>query len=301
VVITNNYGSTTSLVVTLTVQTVELTDGLQLFLPVEGNANDASGNGRHGIVSGATLTSNRFDQADSAYAFSGGSYITVTNLDPDDYAEGFSFGGWVRPVSGGGYVAYWDYDAGWGSTFIALAAPGTLTLRLGSGNPATSYGIGGLNLTIGQWHHLVATHDADWNRFYVNGVKVFEATSLPLQGNIATVLVGPSYIGDMDEFVVFGRGLSSNEVFSLYIDGLSIGGEAPGITTEPQSLAVNSGAVANFSVTATGVEPLMYQWRKGGMPISDSGYISGAETADVSFAYVQLGDAGDYDVVITNN
>jgi len=46
-------------------------NGLVGWWPFNGNANDESGNGNHGTVNGATLTSDRFQKINSAYAFDG--------------------------------------------------------------------------------------------------------------------------------------------------------------------------------------------------------------------------------------
>ncbi|OIN60058.1 hypothetical protein BLX24_04195 [Arsenicibacter rosenii] len=48
-----------------------LTDGLVAYYPFNGNANDESGNNRHGTVHDATLTTDRFGNANKAYAFDG--------------------------------------------------------------------------------------------------------------------------------------------------------------------------------------------------------------------------------------
>jgi hypothetical protein len=47
------------------------TDGLIAYYLFNGNANDESGNGNHGTINGATLTTDRYNNADSAYAFDG--------------------------------------------------------------------------------------------------------------------------------------------------------------------------------------------------------------------------------------
>ena len=47
------------------------TEGLVAYYPFNGNANDESGNGNHGTVKGATLTTDRFGNANSAYNFDG--------------------------------------------------------------------------------------------------------------------------------------------------------------------------------------------------------------------------------------
>ncbi|MDP4701084.1 MAG: hypothetical protein NWS66_14145, partial [Saprospiraceae bacterium] len=54
------------------------TNGLVGWWPFNGNANDESGNGNHGTVNGATLTSDRFGNAENAYNFNGTSnYIST--------------------------------------------------------------------------------------------------------------------------------------------------------------------------------------------------------------------------------
>jgi hypothetical protein len=46
-------------------------NGLVGWWPFNGNANDESGNGNHGTVNGATLTSDRFGNSNMAYSFDG--------------------------------------------------------------------------------------------------------------------------------------------------------------------------------------------------------------------------------------
>ena len=47
------------------------TDGLVAYYPLDGNANDVTGNGHDGIAYNATPTQDRFGVADSAYRFNG--------------------------------------------------------------------------------------------------------------------------------------------------------------------------------------------------------------------------------------
>ncbi|MEI7774463.1 MAG: SUMF1/EgtB/PvdO family nonheme iron enzyme, partial [Verrucomicrobiota bacterium] len=70
---------------------------------------------------------------------------------------------------------------------------------------------------------------------------------------------------------------------------------APSITSQPSSLAVNAGAPATFSVTATGTAPLSYQWLKNGANIA------GGTSATYSITSTQSSDAGNYAVLVTNN
>ena len=77
-------------------------------------------------------------------------------------------------------------------------------------------------------------------------------------------------------------------------------GDAPAITGQPQSQTVNQGAVVNFSVTASGSQPLSYRWRFNGLNLSEGGRISGTSTTNLTISNVQSGDAGGYSVVVTN-
>ena len=57
------------------------TSGLAAYYPFTGNANDLSGNGHNGTVTGATLTTDRFGNPNSAYSFNGtSSYIYAGNI-----------------------------------------------------------------------------------------------------------------------------------------------------------------------------------------------------------------------------
>lgn len=70
---------------------------------------------------------------------------------------------------------------------------------------------------------------------------------------------------------------------------------APAIATQPASLSIDAGQAARFTVSASGGGTLAYQWRKGGAAIS------GASAATYTIAATVAGDAGSYDVVVSNS
>jgi predicted extracellular nuclease len=78
------------------------------------------------------------------------------------------------------------------------------------------------------------------------------------------------------------------------------GTPAPTITTPPASQAVTAGTNVSFNVVAGGTGPFTYQWRKGGSDLGNTANISGALTDTLSLTGVLAGDAGSYDVVVTN-
>jgi pectate lyase len=69
----------------------------------------------------------------------------------------------------------------------------------------------------------------------------------------------------------------------------------PTITTQPASQTANVGDGVTFSVVAGGTAPFNYQWQKNG---SD---ITGANGPALTLSNVQLSDAGDYSVEVSND
>jgi hypothetical protein len=73
------------------------------------------------------------------------------------------------------------------------------------------------------------------------------------------------------------------------------------ITSQPKSkLNQPQGASVNFSVTATGAQPLSYQWMLNGNPLSDGGEFSGSTTSNLLIDPVTMADAGTYSVLVAN-
>ena len=78
----------------------DLNDGLDVYYPFNGDADDESGNGNHGMVHGAVLTIDREGKSNSTYHFDG----------MDDYIEiidgkGMDFG--VGPISISVRIRFW--------------------------------------------------------------------------------------------------------------------------------------------------------------------------------------------------
>jgi glucose/arabinose dehydrogenase len=71
--------------------------------------------------------------------------------------------------------------------------------------------------------------------------------------------------------------------------------QAPAITSHPASATITEGQPVTFSVSASGSQPLSYQWQKNGSNIS------GANNASYTIASVLPSDAGQYRVVVSNS
>jgi hypothetical protein len=75
----------------------------------------------------------------------------------------------------------------------------------------------------------------------------------------------------------------------------------PLITSEPVSYSTVVGSNATFSVAASSVYALGYQWYTNGVKITDGGKFSGTTTNRLTISNAQLYNATTYIVVVTNN
>ena len=81
-------------------------DSLVAFYPFNGNANDESGNEHDGSVTGAILTTDRFNQSGKAYSFLYNGFssdrIEVSGTSDLNFATGgFSISAWIKFANDG--------------------------------------------------------------------------------------------------------------------------------------------------------------------------------------------------------
>lgn len=92
--------------------------------------------------------------------------------------------------------------------------------------------------------------------------------------------------------------------FEMYADGVVNNQHGTYRITLPDGSA--PGPTATFTVAATGTAPLTYQWLRNGQPVADGfvpaslPQITGAQSATLTIANVNAGNAGTYACVISN-
>jgi hypothetical protein len=75
----------------------------------------------------------------------------------------------------------------------------------------------------------------------------------------------------------------------------------PSIITQPQGQSVLAGLGATFTVVAGGQTPLSYQWSLNATNLTNSIHIAGANSATLTISNLVAGDAGNYQVVVSNS
>lgn len=96
------------------------TDSLLAWWPFNGNANDESGNGFNGTVTGATLTDDRNGKANAAYYFSGSGCNTRIDLslNTSKITKALTISAWFYRSGNGCYgPRLLEFSPGYSSTF----------------------------------------------------------------------------------------------------------------------------------------------------------------------------------------
>ncbi len=215
--------------------TVDITTGLVGKYDFTGNANDNSGNGNNGTVNGATLTTDRFGNANSAYNFNGSSnYIDVLNNSSLNFSNNTSFtiSSWIKlngsNVNYSGIVTKMD-NSGNGYQFVVgnTTALNKLATEFGQGGTGVSF-VGNQNLNDGNWHNVIYVADrvANTISFYVDNVLDIQTTSANVSAanvdNTAHLKIGVDrtmvdyFKGTMDDIKIYNKALTTCDIDSLY-------------------------------------------------------------------------------------
>lgn len=213
-----------------------VTTGLIARYDFNGNANDLSGNNNNGTVSGATLTSDRFGNANSAYSFNGTSdHITVADntalrLNNTDYTISI----WINETSrtsiqeaiiskrgagsSNGYLLNIEGDA--------QPSPGLVNLSVSGGFDPRAYSTSSVPLNT--WKHIVITYQLSSQtvKTYIDGVLDNTTTGIPSPnaattaameiGADGTNTVSYFFHGKIDDIKIYDQLLTDCGIDSLF-------------------------------------------------------------------------------------
>ncbi len=221
-----------------------VTEGLVACYPFDGNANDYSGNGNHGILqSGVSFVEGKIREAAS---FDGGNnaYIRIPHTDTQKFDDQFSMAGWVLSNGKGGVIFNkytWAAAGGGGKGFgvsgsdeLSLASSGSAVSGYARFN--TSYGGEENNWPVsqispGQFHYFTVTYNNSQIKLYINAelkseknipfAKTLDNSYDMLIGAFFTnngkrIYPGSFFNGLLDELRVYNRALSESEIKQLY-------------------------------------------------------------------------------------
>ncbi len=196
-----------------------------------GNATDDIGS-IDGTVNGATLTTDRFGNANKAYSFSKGSYIALPDA-PALKSATSTVSLWVK-INGyepstisinGIYCVINSTTASYfGSMFMGVYTSGNFFSVTQNNASQSVYG-SSLASNSGAWQHYVVSTDLDSTKMYIDGVKQWSM----YKNFVSTFTTDSVYIGTtgnttntgalnglVDDIRVYNRVLTNLEVVSLF-------------------------------------------------------------------------------------
>ncbi|MFC2124526.1 LamG-like jellyroll fold domain-containing protein [Bacteroidota bacterium] len=196
--------------------------GLVAYYPFSGNANDESGYGNDGTENGGVaLTTDRYGNLNSAYEFDG--VDDHIEMLPVETPDGLTVSAWVKlhqyssDISMGqsSIVSQRDMDDNWELTTF----DGIVNFAIWDNDALLDT----TTLSLGEYYHVVGSFDGIDMKIYINGKIttsiVANNYTIPYSTN-SKIHVGSTitdYLsGDIDDIRIYNRGLSDNDIRSLY-------------------------------------------------------------------------------------
>jgi len=201
-------------------------NGLVAWWPFNGNANDESGNGNHGTVNGATLTTDKNGYQNSAFQFDGNDCINIPNVVS---SNSFSISIWLNSndLSTGQQLIYYQGSREWELSNFNL----NNGLKYLSGGVKLSDGLHYVNpgayINNNSWYHCVLTYSqGNKVKIYINSQLVDSSSLTPnlsfFTGSATFSSIGAYnrdsryFKGILDDIAIYNRVITSSEIIAMY-------------------------------------------------------------------------------------
>ena len=210
------------------------TGGLVAWYSFNGNAEDQSGNGHHGVVSGASPSIDENDAPSGSYFFDGNARIDIDDHDDFDWVEMtilITYQDFDNPAAypnGNSNMVSKVPGSGWGSGF-GFGLGGDMAefgrcMTTTSGNECLAWG----ENEYGEWRTVAYTHSIDSVKVYFDAFLVYsEEASGGFINNDLPITIGMrgngwhEFIGSISRLAFWNRALTEAEIQALLL------GEAP--------------------------------------------------------------------------
>jgi hypothetical protein len=206
-----------------------LQSGLAGYWPFCGNADDDSGNGNNGTVYGATLTTDRFGNANSAYNFvkTNNNYIQMNNTVGNFGTSDFSISVWFLTTDNiSSHIINKRFSQSWGNYWELTK----FLFGINETNNDLNYNfiINNQPQTPNVWYNLIVIRNGYTLKYYINGllyqtvttsvINNISNTSNLVIGSVITPLNGilQSHDGKIDDIGIWNRALTQQEITQLY-------------------------------------------------------------------------------------
>ncbi|MCE1200260.1 MAG: LamG domain-containing protein, partial [Marinilabiliales bacterium] len=282
------------------------------YFPFDGNAQDESGHGNQGLISGATPVSDRNGKANGAYLLDGTSSFIQVNNSPSLNLKAYSIAIWVNAqrycsvqykpmaiLSKGIFpdlqyllAAYCDYHFVVGSN------------HKGSFKQASA----SKNFMINNWYLLVSTYDGKSLKLFINGELAAENECTNLHINDEPLFIGKTqkynnwfFSGMVDDLRIYNRVISQPEIEALFF-GISEQeghlGDSPSPNLKTDLMAMNSNSDQTRADAQYHLQPMKYCTEYSG-PIDSSGTKLALKKVDTKEGEIHINIDLDQNFLVT--
>lgn len=196
--------------------------GLVAYYPFSGNTLDRSGHGLNAVNHGASLTSDRFGNPNSAYHFNGSSYITIPGTSAFNGMSSFTLSAWIKPDTTSQGVILSKVSPNRDFVLDAVAGDsGYLNAQFAHGATYYHGWATSPKVPTTSWTHVAAVwNGASWQLF-INGALAGQAstggqsplwtgTDMEIGALLSGGLLG--FTGSIDEVRIYNTALSASEI-----------------------------------------------------------------------------------------
>ena len=232
-------------------------NGLVGWWPFNGNANDESGNGNNGTVNGATLTTDRFGNASSAYSFDGvDDYISLNSVNLPYANSDRTISIWFLKQNNN---SIWSHTA---LSYGSASQSNALMISVGNNNLFTVQGWANDIVTnqtsSNSWENIIFTLSSGVGTIYYNG-NLIATQNVANWNTIQSVfyigtrcdLNSSFFFGNIEDIGIWNRTLTECEIHDLYHAQLS---------SQAVSAGVDQTICSGDNVTLSGYGGSNYQW-----------------------------------------
>jgi len=198
-----------------------LSDQIIVHYTLNGDATDQSGNGNNGTVNGATLTTDRYGNANSAYSFNGISDLIAINGGSGVSLNGdITYSMWVYPIATQNSRLIWDNSSEYGDFFIN--DDNTISYDYSDGTSAFSI-FSTNQVTLNTWNMISLTREGGAISIFIDGTLDKSATAIdPTGASIITDISrgdtdGTGFFnGAIDEVRIYDTALTATDILDIY-------------------------------------------------------------------------------------
>ena len=238
------------------------TNSLVGWWPFNGNANDLSINANNGTVNGATLTADRFGNANKAYSFDGNDWIDIPSSNQNNLPNSLTLSTWIQTNTiqiNSGVIGKWNDGVVAGQEQYVLQLDNNYgglhfwtktSIQTASKENNNEYSNGIWHLYVGTWDGLNMKLYRDGNLIQTSA-QVGSINNFTQNFEIGRYAGGQStsnyFKGSIDEIGIWSRALTACEIKKLYYSPSFTLAASNASICVGQSLTLSAGGVPNYS------------------------------------------------------